>query len=276
MEKEKVNKKLIIIMAVITAIVVGIVVFIVCGGDELIISKVNNENKTSYSNSTSNKNKEKRNTITDNNLNSVNNTINNSNGVNQTNTTNNSNNVNQTNITNNSNNTGRNNTTNTTESSNNSKGTIEWDTRKFSLDGVEYSLGDKYSKFVTNGWKLANLQENYTVPANTTEYKISSLTNQNSSKEVVRAYFKNNTTNVSSINDCQINSIEARSTNSVKFELPGGISLGSSKEDIIKAYGQPTTSTGENNANYHKNTESLRLYFDRNGKLTSAEYSTTR
>ena len=252
MEKEKVNKKLIIIMAVITAIVVGIVVFIVCGGDELIISKVNNENKTSYSNSTSNKNKEKRNTITDNNLNSVNNTINNSN------------------------NTGRNNTTNTIESSNNSKGTIEWDTRKFSLDGVEYSLGDKYSKFVTNGWKLANLQENYTVPANTTEYKISSLTNQNSSKEVVRAYFKNNTTNVLSINDCQINSIEAESKNSVKFELPGGISLGSSKEDIIKAYGQPTTSTGENNANYHKNTESLRLYFDRNGKLTSAEYSTTR
>ena len=62
MEKEEVNKKLIIIMAVITAIVVGIVVFIVCGGDELIISKVNNENKTSYSNSTSNKNKEKRNT----------------------------------------------------------------------------------------------------------------------------------------------------------------------------------------------------------------------
>lgn len=264
MEKEKVNKKLIIIMAVITAIVVGIVVFIVCGGDELIISKVNNENKTSYSNSTSNKNKEKRNTITDNNLNSVNNTINNSNGVNQTNTTNNSN------------NTERNNITNTTESSNNSKGTIEWDTRKFSLDGVEYSLGDKYSKFVTNGWKLANLQENYTVPANTTEYKISSLTNQNSSKEVVRAYFKNNTTNVLSINDCQINSIEARSTNSVKFELPGGISLGSSKEDIIKAYGQPTTNTSENNANYHKNTESLRLYFDRNGKLTSAEYSTTR
>lgn len=253
MEQEKVNKKLIIIMAVITVIVVGFVVFIVCGGDELIFSKSSNESNTSYSNSKSN-NKKNNNITTNNNLNSVNNSTNNYNNVNQVNTTN---------------------TTNTINSNNNNKGTIEWNTKKFSLEGVEYSFGDKYSKFVTNGWNLANLQQNYTVPANATEYKYSTLKKDNTTNKTVRAYFKNSTTSDLSINNCQINNIEV-ATNSVKFELAGGICIGTSKDDVIRTYGQPTTSNSDSNINYQKNTENLRLYFDTNGKLMSIYYNTTK
>ena len=109
----------------------------------------------------------------------------------------------------------------------------------FMLDGVVYKLPCDYKVFADNGWEIqADLSEE--INANT--YGISRV--KNGDKKLSVLIF-NPTSDAQKISDCKISSVTVYYNDDVSFELPKGITVKSSLEDIKNAYGTPSQNQKE-------------------------------
>ena len=107
----------------------------------------------------------------------------------------------------------------------------------FTFDGVPYKLPCDYKEFADNGWIL-DTDTSEEVNANT--YGFSRL-KKGDTKVSVSIY--NPTSNVQKVEDCKISEITVYARDNVSFELPKGITVASSAEEIRNAYGKPSKST---------------------------------
>ena len=109
----------------------------------------------------------------------------------------------------------------------------------FKFDGVPYKLPCDYKEFADNGWIL-DTDTSEEVNANT--YGITRL---KKGEDRVSVYVYNPTSNVQKVEDCKIAEITVYGRDNVSFELPKGITVASSAEEIREAYGKPSKSTTE-------------------------------
>ncbi len=115
-----------------------------------------------------------------------------------------------------------------------------------SLDGEVYTLPLEYSKLEADGWKT---KEDLTRTLEPTQYSIGmvfSKGDKDISLELV-----NNSEAPKSMKECQVGGIDtspAESKNLPELSLAKGIKIGSTKEEVAKAYGDPTQQSEDPNA----------------------------
>jgi len=108
----------------------------------------------------------------------------------------------------------------------------------FSLNGIVYSLPLPYAKLEADGWLGNNLDTNTLNPN-----QITLSTQLRNGSHSIYVSFVNSTSNVIPLNECEIGRITMDAFNArsgVELILPGGIMVGSTYEDVIKAYGEPS------------------------------------
>ena len=119
----------------------------------------------------------------------------------------------------------------------------DWTVGIFNLGGVNYSLNSSYKNFEKNNWKIPDQESTYNnfslIKNDKTSVSIS-LNNSNYDSNV-KIGIINLKDEKREINDCEVWGITVNNENATKpveFVLSKGIKNGSTKEDIIKAYGE--------------------------------------
>ena len=116
----------------------------------------------------------------------------------------------------------------------------DWKDFTFELNGVVYELPTHYQNFVAQGWKVDGTRSDLTEDDMVGGYSHESivLTNGNVyfSAEVV-----NMSGNLRAVKDCDIGSITVSGYHHVDLKLSGGITCQSDKDDIVAAYGTPSS-----------------------------------
>ena len=121
----------------------------------------------------------------------------------------------------------------------------EWSSGEIKIDGVKFSLKDKYKKFVKNDWTV-NLEKygyenGYILNSGDKTSTTIQLNNPKYSLALAQVGFINTSKEPTDIKNCEIWSISINNLDSlspIPFELPGGIKNGSTQEEIFQAYGE--------------------------------------
>ena len=100
------------------------------------------------------------------------------------------------------------------------------------LDGVTYKLPAEFSEFEEDGW-----EEVGGMVLNPNEYSILSEMKKGNAEIYVNFFNDNNAAKATS--DTKLAGLSVHDTSGVECKLPKGITFGATKEDIIKAYGEP-------------------------------------
>lgn len=152
----------------------------------------------------------------------------------------------------------------------------------FIVNGVKYTAGDKISKLVDNGFTQSKTGAEKEIPAN--GYLIGGGAILNSDKKTVFDVTPVNTTSgkikgaEGQIGSFSIDQYEAEKLKG-GFEIFGGITLGTSIEDIEAIFGQPTSKTDATEYagptytyNAKASYRSFTFRFDKDGKLNSLRW----
>ncbi|MBU3102706.1 hypothetical protein [Clostridium gasigenes] len=108
------------------------------------------------------------------------------------------------------------------------------------LNGVDYNLPIAFSELEKNGWVI---KEADLINLEPSQHTLGTIL-KNGDKEI-NSYIFNSSENVQSADKCIVGGIaidEYYAENGLKLVLPKGITLGSSKEEVLSAYGEPTDS----------------------------------
>ena len=100
------------------------------------------------------------------------------------------------------------------------------------LDGVTYKLPAEFSEFEEDGW-----EEVGGMVLNPNEYSI--LSEMKKGKAEIYVNFFNDNNAAKATSDTKLAGLSVHDTSGVECKLPKGITFGATKEDIIKAYGEP-------------------------------------
>lgn len=117
------------------------------------------------------------------------------------------------------------------------------------LNGQAYTLPADYSEFEKNGWCLDSLKSDKKIAPN--QYTLSEV--MKNGKTQVYAKLLNNEKDELSLNQCKIGGVKLDSFDAkygATLVLPKGISFDSTKDDVIKAYGNPTSSNERDTQTY--------------------------
>lgn len=100
------------------------------------------------------------------------------------------------------------------------------------LEGTVYKLPCSYDALTAEGWSLSD--ENALVGAG--DYLLCEM---NRNGKAITVYVYNTTEDDIAITECTVGGFEVKRDSGVAFELSGGISLSSTLDGIVKAYGEP-------------------------------------
>ena len=103
--------------------------------------------------------------------------------------------------------------------------------KNIEVDGVVYTLPASIKEFEQNGWKVQD-EAGSKVDARDTNVRVS-LRKNNS---VIKVSAKNNTSNQTEVENCDVTRIQVRDENKISLKLPKGIGIGSTKEELEAAY----------------------------------------
>ncbi|MBQ3045221.1 MAG: toll/interleukin-1 receptor domain-containing protein [Clostridia bacterium] len=126
----------------------------------------------------------------------------------------------------------------------------------FELEGVTYQLPCPYSEFSKNGWEISdadNSTEDDMVEAKYLEY----LTLSKDGKTIQVCPF-NTSGNAKAIKDCDVGMVYSTIADGTSFRFSNGITLSSSSDEIIAAFGTPYkhyTQDGKDSIEYKINDE---------------------
>jgi len=113
----------------------------------------------------------------------------------------------------------------------------------FYLNGVVYTLPAPFSVFEANGWTGNDLAENTISPGRTQSSRLTHETQFIAETQIISVAFVNNTENVLPLNESYVGSITfSTGRNEPSVILPGNIVLGSTFDDVIIAFGEPSSS----------------------------------
>ncbi|MBN1045028.1 hypothetical protein DVW08_06535 [Clostridium botulinum] len=120
---------------------------------------------------------------------------------------------------------------------------------EITLNGQDYTLPADYSEFEKNGWCINGANSDKKVAPN--QYTLSEV--MKNEKTQVYAKLVNIGKDELSLNQCKIGGIKLDSFDAkygATLVLPKGISFDSTKDDVIKAYGNPTSSDEKDTQTY--------------------------
>lgn len=127
-------------------------------------------------------------------------------------------------------------------------GTSDWTGMAFALNGDTYQIPFAYADLVSHGWTLgeeSGLTEGYVLNPGDKLTALADLKNEAYDGDFeFTVGFANTGDSVQDVTKCSIWSASMRTTycktdNYPSLELPGGITWGSTAEDVVKAYGEP-------------------------------------
>ncbi|MCI6638901.1 MAG: DUF6612 family protein [Bilifractor sp.] len=127
-------------------------------------------------------------------------------------------------------------------------GTSDWTGMAFALNGDAYQIPFAYADLVSHGWTLgkeSGLTEGYVLNPGDKLTALADLKNEAYDGDFeFTVGFANTGDSVQDVTKCSIWSVSMRTeyckTDSYpSLELPGGITWGSTAEDVVKAYGEP-------------------------------------
>ena len=105
----------------------------------------------------------------------------------------------------------------------------------FYLNGVQYNHPCSYSDLKNNGWEIC--YGNYSESSIIDEHVVVKMSN---SRNYITAEIYNTTGDPKELRDCTVGGIRVEQTfYSNGFEAPSGIKIGSSRDEVINAYGFP-------------------------------------
>ena len=107
----------------------------------------------------------------------------------------------------------------------------------FKFDGVPYKLPCDYKEFADNGWIID------ADPASEINANTHGFSRLKKGDLRVSANVFNPTGNVQKVEDCKISEITVYARDNVDFELPKGITVASTADEIRNAYGKPSKSS---------------------------------
>lgn len=132
----------------------------------------------------------------------------------------------------------------------------DWTSLEIKIDGTPYKFPYSYELLRTNGWEFnaedyLGEDDEYLLEEGEYTYSTTKLQNEKYGKDEESAClyvgFKNYSKETKDVLDCDIWAIEVSCVygneeirNRPEVELPGGIKLGASYDEIINAYGEPT------------------------------------
>ncbi|HJJ05838.1 MAG TPA: outer membrane protein assembly factor BamE [Clostridiaceae bacterium] len=151
-----------------------------------------------------------------------------------------------------------------------------------SIDGKKFYAGDKISDLESAGYTVRKSEANEKVPAN--KYMIGAghmVTKDNKSSFSVTPY--NNTGSSVNVSEAVIGGVDFDDTDIkydekiARIEVYGGIKIGSTKEEVKKVFGEPssTVELSKSTSCEYKSKETYRSYtfkFDKEGKVTGIEW----
>lgn len=106
------------------------------------------------------------------------------------------------------------------------------------LDGVVYKLPFSFKEMEANGWYCDDPAEDL----KPNSFRPTSLNHKDTATKLLSVRFHNLSSEVKNFTDCEISGISFNDMNTRKstFSLPKGITIGSTKEEVLAAYGEPT------------------------------------
>lgn len=118
---------------------------------------------------------------------------------------------------------------------------------KIILAGKEYTVPFTTADLIDNGWKSDSSRSVTFSPQTRTSGGEVKITNDSGDTIVLISYY-NDSDEDKDVNDCKVVKfdVDFRTVSDKKsYEFPGGITPESSRDDIIKAYGEPNDSNTE-------------------------------
>lgn len=122
-----------------------------------------------------------------------------------------------------------------------------------------YTLPTDFSKLEEDGWSIEEGDSSKVVPQRSIN-----ITMKNG-KAKAMASLTNNSMDELSAKECQVSSVqidEYSAEKGVSMVLPKGITIGSTKDEVIKAYGNPTENRNRSLSYYIKVEKSIEIYID--------------
>lgn len=107
------------------------------------------------------------------------------------------------------------------------------------INGKQYKIPEDFADFQKNGWKLDDSDNQKIEPD---KYTLGSTLKNGSS--TLNVQFYNISKDTVTADKCKVSGILIESSdidNGLKFQLPKGITNSSTKDDVIKAYGKPSS-----------------------------------
>ena len=151
----------------------------------------------------------------------------------------------------------------------------KWDSNQFSIDGKIFTLPCKLSDLDAAGFKLTSNKDKSIQPKNI----VFGVDLKDTNGHVISGRYYNSTDKAIPLSECTLvnlsisSNITANSTFNVV--LPGNITLQSTKDDVIKAYGNPTKITDTEGSSFilleyqKSNADKLEIHFSsKTGKMT--------
>lgn len=118
-------------------------------------------------------------------------------------------------------------------------------TNKFTLEGKEYTLPVDTKQFVSNGWKVEEMDADTTISGNDYEF----VYFENGDKEIM-LMVANNSNSTIKPEDGKVYGISASSAYSVDFALDNGLKLGDKIDDVKKFYKEDASYESEYSVSY--------------------------
>lgn len=110
----------------------------------------------------------------------------------------------------------------------------DWKNLEFEIEGEKYKIGMPVTKVIDNGWVL---EKDEKLKSN----RVTSMTYFKKGDLKISFGILNDTDKEISLSEGKIASVSFLDFHKYKNSLAGGVKIGTSKDDIIKAYGKPTT-----------------------------------
>lgn len=113
-----------------------------------------------------------------------------------------------------------------------------WESMEIAINGVVYRPGDMVSDYIASGWEMDAGNEGATLPGNT----LSWMYMTSGENKITVSYINENET-ATPIEECAVTKVKFSTFDFRKggtFELPGGLTTGSTLEDVQALYGEPT------------------------------------
>lgn len=139
------------------------------------------------------------------------------------------------------------------------------------LNGKSYKLPAAYSEFEKNGWSIESKDTDVIAP---NQYTLSQV--MKNGENIVYVGLVNTGSNELPFKECKVGSIDLDSFNAKKgatLSLPKGIGFDSTKDDVTKAYGDPTNTSEldtETHLTYEIGTyQIIEIYIDKKSNKVS-------